>query len=261
MIGSLVLRRASFGLLLAGACTRAPADARSPGTDVEASSISSECKSAELSLCVESCRDLACIEWCAGESCADTLTTVLSCTADVPAHERWIEACQPICSAQVVPPPVGPSFCDDWRTSYYAMARLSQPLVPNAEASTDDASLATLDSIVFATSMWLVGEVARRYDDPHLPALEDMIHGGGWPLGDIESCVPDLDARGREFFIALELDLEGAARATHVRGDPTGGGCVADAVASALTLPARVARDYPQIEVRVLVKPPPDTED
>ena len=40
-----------------------------------------------------------------------------------------------------------------------------------------------------------------------------------------------------------------------MRGDPDGGDCVANAVASALTLPVRVARDYPQLEVRVLVKP------
>ena len=248
-------RRALVGglLVLAGACSRAPAGV----TESAAPPIASECESTDLSMCVESCHDSACVEWCAGEACAATITSLFSCTEEAlrVSAERWNEQCRPVCSAQVVPPTEGPSFCADWRASYFAMTRWNQPPPP----STDDASPAMIGSISFATSMWLVGELSRRHDDPHAAALSDMIHSGGWPLGDIDSCIP-LDASGLEFFITLELEPNGTVKATDVRGDPDGGDCVANAVASALTLPVRVARDYPQLEVRVLVKPLPTAE-
>jgi hypothetical protein len=252
-----LIRRAWLGLLLlASACTRAPAGTGLP----EPPPISSECKSAELSICVDSCRDAACLEWCAGESCAATITSLSSCIDEVvhrgETSEQWTR-CQPICSARVVPPAEGPSFCDDWRASYYAWMHFRQP----PPARLDPPSPEVTDMLALGTSMQLVGELAQRRDDPHTAALIHMIDHGRWPLGDIESCVPELDARGREFFITLEIGARGAVQTTLVRGDSPGGECVANAVASALTLPVRVARDYPRLDVRVRVEPLPNPDD
>lgn len=175
--------------------------------------------------------------------------------------EHWAERCEAECSRRLSPTDDdrSPFFCTDWRASYHAWARLTQPPPEPEEFGLFNlsASVGMFGALSLGSSMWLEGELAQRYDDPHTAALMHMISRAGWHLGDAESCVPNLDPSGSEFSIVVDLDPNGAVRATQVRDDPSGGECVANVVASALTLPVRVARDYPTLEIRVLVKPTP----
>jgi hypothetical protein len=183
------------------------------------------------------------------------------------AHEgaladRWADACLPICQQRLSPNGEGESFCGDWRSSYYAWTHLSEPPPERAAGLLGMAQLSglgMLGMLSLGTAIWLDGELAQRYDDPHAAALMQMVSRAGGQLEQAESCVPDLDAEGREFAIAVELDPNGAVVAAHARDDSSSTGeCVAGVLASALTLPLRLARDYPQLEVRVLVRPVPN---
>jgi hypothetical protein len=309
-----MLRRASFGLLLLStACTRVPADVSDPDsnaagpTAAEAAAsddpISSECKSAELMSCADSCSDSECMQWCAGQSCAATIVSLKSCmdeaerrlevenpappldyetfddgeggytvptaesldrqaeweaTQEGSLAEHWAANCESTCAARVVAPSEGPSFCVDWRASYYAWTRIS---TPPPEPSKEQgllgavASMGMLGMMSIGSAMWLDGTLATRYEDRHVVALAQMVSHAGHGLADAESCVPNLDQNGREYFITLQLDKNGAVQATEVAENPSEGDCVANVVADALTLPVRVARDFPVLEVRVLVKP------
>lgn len=311
-----MLRRASFGLLLLStACTRVPADVSDPDSDSKAAEpiaaeraasedpISSECKSAELMSCVDSCQDSECMQWCAGQSCAATIVSLKSCmdeaerrlevenpvppldyetfddgeggytmptaealdrqaeweaTQEGTLAEHWAANCESTCAARVVAPSEGPSFCEDWQTSYYAWTRISTPPPePSKEQSLLGAvaSMGTLGLLSIGSAMWLDGALAARYEDRHVVALAQMISHAGHGLADAESCVPNLDQNGREYFITLQLDKNGAVQATEVQENPSEGDCVANVVADALTLPVRVARDFPVLEVRVMVRP------
>ncbi|MFO7567912.1 MAG: hypothetical protein R6X02_35050 [Enhygromyxa sp.] len=95
-------RLASLGLLvLLGSCTRVPADVSSPTSNPPAETptktaaesatneaIPQHCVGSELDLCARSCHDSACLEWCAGQSCATTLASLWSCMRV--AEERFI---------------------------------------------------------------------------------------------------------------------------------------------------------------------------
>jgi hypothetical protein len=311
-------RRVCFGLLLlSSACTRVPADVSSPEGEATAASpsgkaraseepISSDCKSAELITCTDSCHDSACLEWCAGESCVATIVSLESCMAEAEdrfaaeqppppveyetitddagesynqptgesverqyeweaAHdsalsEHWTTTCESTCSARVAAPSDdGPSFCADWSSSYYAWGRLTQPPPePKSFGLLNMGAVSMFGALSFGSTIWLEGELAQSAD-PHVSALMYMLSRAGRELQDAESCVPDLDQNGREFSLALQLDPNGAVRAADVRDEQSEtGDCVANVVASTLTLPVRVARDYPQLDVRVLVKPVPN---
>jgi hypothetical protein len=179
-------------------------------------------------------------------------------TQDGTLAEHWAAKCESTCAARVVAPGEGPSFCEDWRASYYAWTRIS---TPPPEPSENQgllgavASMGMLGMMSIGSAMWLDGTLATRYEDRHVAALAQMVSHAGHGLTDAESCVPNLDQNGREYFITLQLDKNGAVQATEVQENPSEGDCVANVVADALTLPVRVAREFAVLEVRVMVKP------
>jgi hypothetical protein len=181
---------------------------------------------------------------------------------DLAMDEHWGASCQSICEAGLpFPEPDETTFCPDWRSTYASWARLSEPAPKDSRAGilALASSAGMFGMLSIGTSVWLVGELAENYEDPHAAPLQGMVNRAGWELRDADSCVPDLDASGREFTIAVQLDDHGAVQATDVRDGETGAGqCVAEQLATAFHLPVRVARDYPQLEVRVWVRPEPD---
>lgn len=180
-------------------------------------------------------------------------------------EQRWSDTCEQLCTTRL---PASddderdPShFCSDWRLSYGGWAQLTQPPPEQSAFGLLSMSMGTsmgLFGMFSETSISLAGELAKSADDPHTAALIRMISRTGWELRNAARCVPDLDENGREFALAIELDLQGAVQATHVHDDPLGGECVASLVASVLHLPVRVARAYPAFEVRVVVREVPD---
>lgn len=171
--------------------------------------------------------------------------------------QRWAETCRTECTEQLADSP----FCDDWLSSYHSWARLSQP--PPEPSSfgllSMSASFGVLGSLSIGTAASLTGPLAESIEDPHVAALAYMVSRVGWQLGQADGCVTDLPESGREFMVAVELDQRGSVIAAELPDDPGAEGeCVANLLADALVLPIRVAREFPQIEVRVQVKPLPD---
>jgi hypothetical protein len=289
-----MLRRASWIaiLLLTSACTQVPTDVSIPtaaeptpsGPSANVEPSSKECKNAELSACADSCWDADCLAWCAGESCAAVIASLWSCMGEAerrfaaehpkPAveperqsawkaaredamYEHWDGSCHASCEDRVLASEGEGvvQFCADWPSTYGSWPRLSQP-APEHEG---EFHLEEIPPEEKGTSVWLTGPLAENRTDRRIAALRLLVDRAGSQLQEAEHCVPDLSEYGSEFRLVVQFDASGAVQAAHVQEAQDGGGeCVAKQLAAVLRLPIRVARDYPQLEVGVDVRPSPD---
>lgn len=177
--------------------------------------------------------------------------------------ERWSTSCAASCSASLEPKPAADAdFCEDWTRHYPRWARLSAPSKPGEQAFTpeflghDAELLSAMAAMTWGTTTRLIG-AADSAPGPQARALQSMIADAGAAMLGAESCVPGLSESGQPFVIALELGPQGKVQAAKVReGSASAGDCVAKQLARALVLPARVAREFPLLEVGVHVRKP-----
>lgn len=172
-------------------------------------------------------------------------------------EDHWTQTCERTCAERLVADESG-GFCQDWQLSYFSWRHLTQPPTPQrmfADPSFD-ASLGLWGALGLGTTAALSGELASRRDDPRIRALAAMIRSQGMQLGSAEACVPGVTDAGREFVIAVELDSRGAVIGTELADRANAeDACLANLLASTFTLPRRVAREFPRLDVHVIVKP------
>jgi hypothetical protein len=166
---------------------------------------------------------------------------------------RWAERCEQTCVAALAPSENGATigFCRNWRDEYTQWGRLvAAPGEPRTAAI-----MATSTGLFgsFGTVMTVAGELGQQHDAPAI-ALRRLVARGNLGLASAGECVPGLQDGSREFTVHVALGDDSVV-ATAVGNEESADTlrCIERRVETALTLPIRVAREYPTLELRVRV--------
>jgi hypothetical protein len=176
---------------------------------------------------------------------------------------RWSSSCQATCVSHLGEDSGRSGYCANW-TDYHHWPRLVEPPRPRPQPRDDAMAVAAFDDTatlgmlsalaVFGSSM----SVAELPSHPHAQAFKALIGLASSKLFGIEQCVPDLGDETREFIAELRVDPGGSVADVAVQGgSATTAECIAAKLASVVTLPVRVAREFPRFNLRVEVRPSP----
>lgn len=298
-------------LVVAGACTRVPADVSTPKPEVEpsaaepepepdapasaAASVPEGCVATELTVCLESCDDAECLEWCGGQACVTAVENAAACldqfAIDEPRPQLVYEIRTDAQGKFKVPTQESLArqmewddqraqrMGDHWFKACHAGC--IEQLGSDADmpggfcrnwrdhqsdmklvtgAATDESQISGLFGAsligVLGTNLRLTGELADQQQDTNSRALSQMIFSASERLENTEDCIPTLTQQGEIFVVELEFGPRGEVVAATVPDGSAEGECVARVVAKAIAVPSRVAHAFPHIEVAVDVRLP-----